>query len=781
MTASAIGREWAKVRLRDPYRPSQEDRELISYVEQQVETCEFTKRSQLRDAALALAFVAGRQRVVWEPSTTGGYLRDVKLEEWESDIQINEIRPIVEAQAAKSTENRPMMSVLPATDEEDDSAAARVCDKLLEWVWYERKMQRRIYEFAKSVYIFGLGIFKVWWDPTRGELLQPRAPERPSLAFLESDLTGGTAAPLLPSGEPGDDILTPLLEGLYPQEDVPAELADYAEPTAPAPSRTGAVRIEALTPFEVGIDPGAADIEDAQWAYHLCSMHRDEVATKWPNGKYCRPDHSLSGDPWSTQHLALLRNDGTALRQRAVEDRIKVVEYFERPSPRHPDGRYAVVGGGVLLDQREELPTGDLPFIIARHRSIPRRLHGDGTVKDLIPLNDELNTQEQTDIGVSRLMSDPKWLVAKGSLVNGEIMGGMAGELVEYDPNLPPPRAVAPPPYSPIHRDIGSRMVQYMRDISQVGDIVFGTMPAGMSGRAIGFSQDQMASTLGPTVRELEMAIEGVASRTLAFYRDRGPDDLLIRLVGAGNRSEVHTFRKTDVRSIDVRVVPNSMLPKHLNYRREQLLMMFGQGLFGNPQDPRVQMEVRKAMEFGDMDVAVGDRTAERKYAKEINTLLLGGQVVIPLPEDQHETHIDELNTLRTSDALRQPDYQQVAPLVRWKLAWHYWFLAMIGAGHAWWTLQAQAYPTMPGAPVQPGPVPQPGPPSTTPPPPDAFGPEPPVGPPPAEPAVPPEVLMALASQAAGAGTAPEVVPELGRAFGTDQPLGTGGFDALGQ
>lgn len=771
---SAIGAEWARATAgaQSP-QPTEEEKKTLAYVTAQVTMSENAKRPFIRDASVCMAFFAGRQMVEWDPGSITGYLKDVTLEDWQSQIVVNLIQPIVESQAAKATENRPALSVVPATDDEDDVEAARLCESLLEWVWEDRDMQGRIHEFAKIAFITGTAFFKVWWDKNAGDPLPPEPePALPGLDEVE-DLSGLIASPLAADGSPADADLAAVLDmGRYlPEAGIPDELAEVAAEPALAPPRkmTGAVRVEPLSVFEVGIDPGAKTIEDARWAYHLCLMHRDEVAARWPNGHLAKCDASLVSDAWSARFSALEpRGTGTRTRQ-ATQDHVRIAEYFERGSPRHPDGRYIVTGGGVLLEERDVLPTGDLPFVVARHRSIPGRLLGDGTVKSLVSLQAEYNDQLRADIETSRLMADPKWRVAKGSLVNGDIRGGMTGEIVEYDPLLPKPEPIAPPPWSPIHQQIATLMGDLMGRCSQSNDIVFGDVPNAMSGRAIGFWMDQMASTLGPTVREIECAIKRVGRRVLGFYRDFGPETFLLRLVGRSGELQVREFKKSDIRSTDVKVVENSMLPKHLQYQREQLLAFYAQDLFGDRNDPRVKMDVRKRMEFGDITGAFGDVTAERKYAREVNAMILAGQIVNPLPEEKHEIHIDELNRLRMSDEIRDPRHQFASSVCRWKLAWHGYFESMLTAGHPWWHLVPLPYPQMPPVPMQPGPAPAPG--APPPPPPDPFGPDPAPVAPAAPQTLPPEVLAALSAAQPGPNT---MIPELERTFPVDDRRGPG-------
>lgn len=798
MAESPIAAEYKKLFKRPYDAPDTHEQETVAYVKAIVDATHHANRQLIKDAAISLAMYSGRQWAEWTPSDSygaGGYLVDPRTEDWQVRLVMNQIRPTIDTQTAKATENQPTVTVLPATHDDEDVEAARASESLVQYVWHDQRVLLKTREFGQLAFLTGIAFFKIWWDPDGGDLatlddeeqavLGPLANVIPMRPPPESDnvppggefVSEADVIPLHPDGEPMDPDITDMLGAALAKTDFPEELTDEESGEMAGGivdgqrRREGGVRIEVRSCFEVHVDPGATDMDCARFAFDEASVHIDDVAARWPNGRYCTPDTSIDEDSWRID----LDQSSIASRRGAknqMHDRVRVVEYFERPSLRHPKGRYLVIAGNRVLAEKDYLPTGNLPFVCARHMPLPRRLAGDGSTKDLIPLQMELNTRVSLDIETANLIAAPKWAVARGSLENDEI-SSQAGEILLYDPLLPPPRPLPPPPMNGANRTIAMDIIEAMKRVSLLNDITFGEVPSGLSGRAIGFLSDQMASTLGPTVREIERALEDVAARILQFWRDYAPARKTLRVVGRDRRVEVLEFHASSVRSTDVRIEHNSMLPKNLNYKREQLLQTGAQGFVGEIADPKVRTQLLKAMEFGDLDIVHGAKTRARRIANEENEYLLAGDpglIPVPLAREDHDVHIDELG-----DALTSTAYRIAPPLAKqameWHYAWHYYFSSMVKSGAPFWLLNALPFPQLPPAPnIAPPPGMTAPPPRAPPPPVDAFGPSPSELPPEAAPptSIPPELLAALSAGSPGA------APDIKRDLPTDQPFGPG-------
>ena len=719
--ASPIRQAYDEQQPPEPYLPSEEVQKLIAYLGAQRKAGEAAKRQAMRQAWTNLAFYVGRQHTYFNEFSER--IEDLEADDWRVRITLNYVRSAVDTMIARATENRPTVAVMPATSDEDDQQAARACEKLVEHLWSALDMQTKLYEFTQLVFVTGTGVMKVYWDPERGEEYELRSPQAIEDAVIESYYEDGVAVP-----------------------------PESVRPTA----RTGAPSVEVINLMEFGWDPGAKDLDHARWAYHETSMHIDEIRQNWPEmGRYVTKGSTYDSDSFSAQLLKDFKKDTSAAES---EDRVRVIEYFERPSPRHPKGFYAILAGEVLLEAQEFLPHGELPFVVARHKPVSGKLPGDGAVADLIPAQKELNKKFSQRIENANLMASPKWIVPEGSIA-GDHITDEPGEIVVYDPSKPPPRAVSPPPLSPEHGMLATESINHIWQLAGVSDLSRGHIPSGLSGRTVGMASDLEATLLGPTIREIESAIGQVAQRFLQYWRAYMPTSITLRTIGRNAVLEAFEFHASDIRSSDVRVTPNSMLPKHPSYRREQILMLFQQGVLGAPNDPMTQSRARKLMEFADLDEVYGDNTKERQYSREVVTLIASGTEVEPQPWEDLVVRIEEIR-----DYMTCVDYRLLPPNIQQQfvkhLAWCYYYENQNAQGVPWWRhVLGEDLPPDQMQGEQPGGPPQQGPQMPQAPVVDAFGMPPEGAPPQGE--IPLEQLMAMMGGGqAGTGVAIENVPE---------------------
>ena len=144
------------------------EQDLLSYVEQQFDACEMYKKSRVADSWVHLAMYMGKQWVKW--NDTAGRVEEIAREDWQVHLVLNYIRPVIQQLVGKTTENRPTVIVLPATDDSDDRDKARACEKLVSnHLWHRLRMQLKIQEFSRLIFQTGLGVFKVSWDPEAGD------------------------------------------------------------------------------------------------------------------------------------------------------------------------------------------------------------------------------------------------------------------------------------------------------------------------------------------------------------------------------------------------------------------------------------------------------------------------------------------------------------------------------------------------------------------------------------------------------------------------------------
>ena len=645
------------------YTPGEKETKASKYVRDQWSVAEQAKSKIIEKTWISLAFYTGRQWARYNRVTR--LLVDDNPPSWRVRMVLNYVLPTVETLAGKLVENRPGFMCTPATTDDDDMEAARQCEALLEYLWHETGMQVKLHEAAKWMAVCGTVFFKVWWDDEAGEEYEDEEEVQKTLDYIEKEV--------------GD---------VPPEREV---------------RKTGMPVVDVISPLEVNWDPGAKDMDSCRWMCHSNAMHIDEIRVRWPKkGKHVKANAAYETDAYSQQVLREFSSAGTA--DDVNLDRIMVLEYFEKPSPRHPKGYYAIVAGDIVLEEQEILPYGRLPFIAARHNTIPGRFAGEGVVTALIPAQKELNKSVSQRIENKNLHAQPKWRAEKGS-VDRQSFTDEPGEIIFYSRTAAsPPEPLPPPPMSQEHRMIEKEQIEHIQSISGVSDVTRGMAPSQTSGRAIGLLSDLDATKLGPTVREIERAIERMCSQMLWMCREYMPAPMMINITGRNQAVEVIEFFSRQIKTTRVRVNANSMLPKHPSYRREQIMQMYQVGILGDPADPQTAIKTRRMMEFGDMGKLYGDEDRDRNYAREENHMMANGKPQDVKPWEDHVTHIDECLSFMKSIDFRLLPAEHQQNFER-HLAWHYHAESQSQQGQPWWQMYIQAgAPDMPpGAPAQGG------------------------------------------------------------------------------
>lgn len=723
---------------RQDYTPTRDEEKLVSHVRQQVTTSDRFKRPLERQIYLSLALYMGKQNVRWNSARRA--LEEIQQEEWEENPNTNIVRAAVDTLTARTTENQPVPEAVPATTDEDDQSRARLSSQYLAWRWQELDMSLKDVEFTQLLYICGTAIYKVAWDPKAGD---------------EVDY-------------PPDAVESQQFRNVMQQWELMGGEESGIERPKPPRRPMGEDQCEVLNVLEFGWDPGCKDatLKNCQWAFHRTSMHIDEVRARWEKGKHLSPDTGFSRDAYTTDVLKMFRGD--TANSDSLGERIEIVEYFERPSPRYPRGLYVVVGGNITLEVSEELPYGELPFVVARHKTVPGRLAGVGAIPDLLDSQVTLNKFDKEYRENLTLTGNTQYFVEEGSLK--QELTKQPGAVNEVKRGRPFPQARVAPQPNYGHVQVQQQMEERIWNLAGVSDLARGKIPSGLSGRAVGMATDLEATMMGPTIREKARAYKLIGHRLLKYARDYMEVPRLVRIAGDGMMPEVFEFKRSDITSCDVTIEIASLLPRHPSYRREQLIMMFERGIFGPPQDPVTQRRVRQMLEFGDVSQIYGDNSRARRYAREINMVLRGGTWVHPRPWgsiDDFEVQREERYKYMLTAEYRMLD-PQIQMLFERNLAWMDYYLSLIAQGLPWWAQLDAPEGLFPPAGQEPPPQQGPEQGGMQPPPMDAFG------------MAPEDALMAQqqAQQPPG-GLPPEVMAQLAsmqQQMGAMQP-GASGLD----
>lgn len=665
--------------------------DMIAFVQAQVARGEKERRWFNEQAWLGVAYFAGRQWARFDGEN--GRLYDAPLADGEVRRVLNYIKPSVLSVVAKLTQHQPGWLVAPGTNDECDIEAARASDKLLEFEWYETGMRTKLPQMVLWAACTGIGIVRVGWDANAGDDYEEEEPEEPK----EGPGEDGTAQHELPEGEQPD-----------PEE--VGTMEDEAELERPIKGKkTGAPTIAVCSPFNTILDPGCTeqDLRDCRWAAEIRYLPLDEVRDSWENGKYCTADAGASNDIYAEQLVRDLQKDASSPSE-YLADRVRVIYYYERPSKRYPKGLYVVCTKTVMLEVTKELPCGELPFAVVRFDAVPGKLYGLGMVGSARDPQDIVNEQITKRMQTVALQAAPKWTAEEGS-ISATAIDSEPGEVIMFKKGSQRPIPMAPPPISPEHEKLEQSAIDHIRQVTGVNEVTQGIVPGGISGRAAQWMAELDATKLSLISAEIEAMCAKVGMLILKFWHAYTPVARTLKVLGQNNRLEVLEFHASEIKSFDVRVQQNSMRVRHPSTKREETLLAWQSGGYGDPKNPEAVAQFRKDMEMGNLEYVQGGNEGESAYAREENFAYLQGVESEPQPYEAHDVHIREHKAQLMSVEFRnQPREVQAALALH--LAKHFKMKASNDAGQPWWdamlgTPAAPPAGAPPGAPQPPGPA----------------------------------------------------------------------------
>jgi len=133
-----------------------------------------TIRQQIeRQWYINMAFYIGKQNVAVIPissassAATGVRLYIPPAPYYRARPVLNRIRPIIRTELSKLTAQKPSATIVPATSEDADTAAALAGEQIWDSVYREKKIGATFRQTALWTLTTGNGFMKTYWDPTK--------------------------------------------------------------------------------------------------------------------------------------------------------------------------------------------------------------------------------------------------------------------------------------------------------------------------------------------------------------------------------------------------------------------------------------------------------------------------------------------------------------------------------------------------------------------------------------------------------------------------------------
>lgn len=582
------------------------EQEIVLEIEDKLKDSETSSVRQ--QAYLNIAYYLGNQWLAYDKVTNR--IVEPPKEPWQIRLVANRIQPIVRTEHAKLIKNKPIMWVVPASEEREDVDSAKASEKLVEWMEYELDLQKQDRENSLGGLLQGTHYVKPFWNPNKGEEIQD--PE-----------TG--------------DIM-----------------------------KTGDVDVDLAGIFDITTFPRHAKNKKEINAFvHDKLMNVKEIKDIY--GVDVEPEENLIYSNIYDAQLNALNNTFGANQYQPVEDSARVREYWELPSKEYPKGRRVTIASGKLLHFIDDIGFGEnddsereLPLFEFRHIIVPGRFEGRSIVEDLIPVQREYNKSRSQIIEHKNLMGNPPWVTEQNSLI--EDITDEPGQNIEYKRGTSAPyQATVKPVSSDQYKNLES-CIDEMYFISGQQEVSHGSTPPGVtSGVAIGYLQEQDDSKLAPSISNFVDCKQGYMSYLLKMCKYKYTIPRTLRVIGRDNKVETLTFKGTDITSTTVRIVEGSMFEQTRSAKQQFVFDLINSGVLNAEMDKLLILEM---LEIGSIDKLYDEYNIDRKKAEQEEDQWTLGDFESPQVREfqDHAKHIECHNKWRNSESYEglSPELMQI-------------------------------------------------------------------------------------------------------------------------
>lgn len=549
-----------------------------------------------------LAYYTGNQWIAMNKQTKT--IVPLPKEDYQVQYVANRIMPSVRTELAKVMRNKLTKKVIPATTEDADVRAARLAEKVVEWLEYDLKLQEIDEEAIMWTLVTRIGFVKPVWNPNKGVII---------------------------ATEDGKQI------------------------------KQGDADIEVLNLFELKWDKSASKWEQARWYVH--ERQRTVEYVKDMYGVEVEAEDGLTQSSVYAGKLASLTSGSTGFIASSVKavDCVVVKECWEKPSNKYPKGRQITTANGKELYYAEDIGFGEedtsereVPIFPLIHINVPGKIIGSSIVEQLMPVQREYNKSRSQTIENKDLMANPKWVAEVGS-VDDEI-DNRPGSVIWYRKGFAPPVMTQP---TSLGSDVDSNIERCLEEfmfISGQQEVSHGaTSPGVTAGVAIQLLQEQDDTKLGPTIAKYGRFKQHYLSYLLKMIKYKYDTPRTVTLVGKNKAQEVLEFKGSELTSYDVRMDDMSLTQLSSAAKKQYIIELIQLGVL-NPQTDK-DLIVR-ILEVGITDEMYDALEIDVQQAMNENSLWAKGDMS-PITREfyNHEVHVAQHNRFR-----KGMEYEALAP-----------------------------------------------------------------------------------------------------------------------
>lgn len=572
-----------------------EDKVIVDFVNSDFKKRQEDRRPYELSWELNMNFYLGNQ---YSYISNSGELSDIeKKYYWENREVFNHIAPVIEARLAKLSKVKPNLSVKPSGNSEHDIYSSKLTKAILSSTIESNSLSSLITTATHWSEITGTCFYKICWDNLKGNTI-----------------------------------------GKLDDKDI----------------KNGDVSISICSPFEIYPDSNSSvEIDDCNSIIEARAFPVNTINELW--------NVSLKGedvDIYELNNNAFLsnisgRSNITKIIHTTKQNHVLLLERYEKPTIKNPNGKLTIVCGDKLLYD------GELPYKIGKNgeRGYPfikqvstkqlANFWGISVIERCIPIQRAYNAiKNKKHEFISRLASGVL-SVEDGSvdIDNLEEEGLAPGKILIYRNGANPPEFLNPGTIPAELENEEEKLLNELNNLCCVSDITINNkIPNNVnSGSALSLLIAQDESRLSLTAEHIRNAIQKIGNYIIKLYKQYVTTKRLNKILDDNGTLELFYWTNSDLNSDDIILEFNNELEESVNDKREYILKLFNAGLLSD-ENGNVSSSTKNKllMILGLNTWETYDSTDElhKKRANRENIELI--KLEKPLSIDNHTIHIEE-------------------------------------------------------------------------------------------------------------------------------------------
>jgi len=425
-------------------------------------------------------------------------------------VVINHLADFTTQWVSRLTRYRPAVAIYPARSPQADADDAKIAKDVLDYIWYEQRVDEKLQEFARQMKIFGEAYMWILWDKQKGEI----SPE-----YLQAQQKG-LKVPI--TGPDGEQIKNEQGEPMFMEKAPHIGDLDYViDP-----------------PWHV-FDQPCRNRANIDWSIRWYLEDVEYLKAKYPD----KAD-KIKADSQVNSLYTGYRLDVSRLKNQIV-----VYEMYHRSHEFMEPGRFVKYVKGCVLENTENpYQHKKIPYIYLADIDVPDQIRGYSFFQQLFPMQHQVNACASLIYKSLVLFAHPKLVIQDGSCDMQQLLN--ESTVVSYSGGVPP-TLLAQAGVSQELFKYQQYLEQTMEKISGIYTMSRGEAPSGVrAAKALRVLEEQEDKRSYLTaIKYNNVGLVENARMTISvagtFYHDS--DDRLANIVGRNNEYRIRQFKQANL------------------------------------------------------------------------------------------------------------------------------------------------------------------------------------------------------------------------------------------